>query len=162
MNLRKPSLGSQGPRPSSKAPVAFAIATLALFAGVLGQGCSSNPEPHAPQTPGDAAVRSTAPEATAAPSMSVSSSNTIEGATAQLARAEKQLDLALQGKDEQGTALDTSSDKCSIVCRALASMRESAKHVCELAADRCDAANDRVKQAEERARGGCPVCGTPS
>lgn len=162
MNLRKPRLPSRDSRVRAKAFAALAIAPLALWAGALVQGCSSQPEPATPQRAGDAAVQSTAPEATAAPSFSISSLDTVEGASAKLDLAEKQLDLALQGKDERGAQLDTSSDKCSIVCRALASMRESAKHVCGLAADRCESANDRVKRAEERARGGCPVCATPS
>ncbi len=72
---------------------------------------------------------------------------------------EKRLDLALAG---DATALST-GDRCTVICRSLASMRTSAGHVCKLAdAERCRAAETRVRKAEERTKDACPQCATPT
>jgi hypothetical protein len=78
-----------------------------------------------------------------------------------LDRAEHALDLAIQGQDAAGQPLAAGLDRCNIVCDALASMRRSAEHVCQLDAARCDDAKTRVQRAEERARSACPVCAAP-
>ncbi len=75
--------------------------------------------------------------------------------------AERALDLAILGQDPSGQPLAAGLDRCTTVCDALASMRRSADHVCQLDAARCDDAKTRVQRAEERARSACPVCATP-
>lgn len=76
--------------------------------------------------------------------------------------AEKELLAALEGNTADGERLAAETDRCSIVCKALVSMQKSVKHLCSLSADRCTAANERLKSAEERARSGCPSCATPT
>ena len=53
-------------------------------------------------------------------------------------------------------------DRCTVICKALSSMRQSATHICQLAADRCEGAQARVRKAEERAKDACPACATPT
>jgi hypothetical protein len=78
---------------------------------------------------------------------------------ADLDAEEKRLDLALAG---DAVALST-GDRCTVICKSLASMRTSAGHVCKLAdADRCKAAETRVRKAEERTKDACPQCATPT
>jgi hypothetical protein len=53
-------------------------------------------------------------------------------------------------------------DPCATACRALASMSRAADHLCGLAGDmdqRCGDARTRVKNATDRVRAQCPVCG---
>jgi hypothetical protein len=54
-----------------------------------------------------------------------------------------------------------SGDGCSVACKALASMRSSAEHLCSLAGEgdgRCDDARARVRGATSRVRSACPGC----
>jgi hypothetical protein len=54
-----------------------------------------------------------------------------------------------------------SSDTCSMVCSALASMERSASHVCDLVGEsdhRCANARTRVHTATARVRASCPKC----
>lgn len=138
----------------------LAAGALALLGALLGPGCSA--QPAAKQAPGEARHEATSgADATAAPYPQVSSSGGDLATEEQaLAEAEKQLDLAIAFKGSQGEPLDTSADRCEIVCKSLASMVRSAKQVCLLAPERCDAANERVKGASERAKGACPACST--
>jgi hypothetical protein len=53
------------------------------------------------------------------------------------------------------------SDRCSIACRALASMQSAATHLCALAGQtdaRCQSARTRVENAQIRVRAQCPSC----
>lgn len=54
-----------------------------------------------------------------------------------------------------------SSDRCAIACAALASMKRSTEHLCELVGSTdaaCDAARGRVQRAAERVTNACPAC----
>ena len=80
---------------------------------------------------------------------------TLSDAAADMAKAEKDLSEAL----DSSRAIPLTTDRCAIVCKALASMRVAAGHLCELTADdRCDDAKTRLARAESRAREACPVC----
>lgn len=140
-------------------------AALALGAGV---GCSAREEPMTAQdaAPGFA---TSPPPATQYPQQASPTTPPpvldAHAAQANLDQAEKELGFALQDKTILGEPLDSSGgkDKCTIVCKALGSMRNSAQQVCALAADQCASATERVKRAEERARGACPACaGAPT
>ncbi len=78
-----------------------------------------------------------------------------------LDRAEREIEAALVGNDTAGQPLAT-GDRCTTVCKALASMRRSADQICSLDATRCTAAKDRLTKAEERAKQACPTCSTPT
>ena len=94
----------------------------------------------------------------------------VEGAVAELDRAEREVNQAFGGETKPaspmpdpraGTGLGgDAGDPCVIACRALGSMVRAASRLCELAGEgeRCDAANVRVKSASERVRGACPGC----
>jgi hypothetical protein len=79
----------------------------------------------------------------------------------ELDRAERELEGALAGKDAQGEPL-SSGDRCTVVCKALGSMRRSADEICKLEPARCDAARSRVSKAELRAKDACPACAAPT
>jgi hypothetical protein len=50
-------------------------------------------------------------------------------------------------------------DGCATACRALASMKRSAEHLCSLAGDgRCEDARGRVRGASARVHAACPTC----
>lgn len=72
-------------------------------------------------------------------------------------RAERELTSAVEGKPMVAEGMAT-GDKCTIVCKALASMRKSADQICTLDATRCTDARARLTKAEERAKGACPAC----
>ncbi|MFO0553278.1 MAG: hypothetical protein U0271_33145 [Polyangiaceae bacterium] len=76
--------------------------------------------------------------------------------------AEHALEQALSGKSEDGTTELAEGDRCSIVCRALASMRVSATELCKLDEERCPSARERLTRAETRAREACPACASPT
>lgn len=146
------------------------LSCAAALAFVAGAGCSAREEPMTAQdaAPGIATspppgVQNYPQQANPLPPMQgpVTDPN---AAQSNLDLAEKELGFALQNKTLLGEPLDTTGkDKCSVVCKALTSMRNSAQQVCTLAADQCASATDRVKKAEERARGACPTCsGTPT
>jgi len=61
----------------------------------------------------------------------------------------------------QPTAEMSAADRCSIACRALASMSRAAERLCELTGeddDRCVSARARVTAAEELIYRSCPSC----
>ncbi|MBL9025273.1 MAG: hypothetical protein JNL21_23975 [Myxococcales bacterium] len=79
----------------------------------------------------------------------------------ELDRAEQELAGALERKPNVADGLAT-GDRCTTVCKALASMRRSADQICTLDAQRCPDARARVTKAEERAKSACPACSTPT
>jgi hypothetical protein len=151
---------------------AHAVASLCLvtaLAGVaLGTGCSAKSaapadaaaptqqqyQPGYPQ--GDATTG-------AAPTAAIQNPfATGPDAMSELDRAEHDFENAVTGKDSMGQPLSAGTDTCQTVCKALASMRNAADHVCELAKDRCDDAKSRVTRAENRAKESCPLCAAPT
>ncbi len=67
--------------------------------------------------------------------------------------------------DMAATQLSAASD-CVTMCKALASMRKAAEHLCELTKDggddekkRCDGAKDKVAAAEVKVKSTCGGCG---
>lgn len=76
----------------------------------------------------------------------------------ELTKAERDLEK-LVGAEPAPTPLST--DACATVCKALASIRNAAEHVCALSTDdpsRCESARKRAERAEERAKSACPSC----
>jgi hypothetical protein len=68
---------------------------------------------------------------------------------------------AEQKDDKAAPASNGAEDPCAVACRALASMRSSADHLCQLSGDgdgRCDDARARVRGATQRVRAVCPAC----
>lgn len=144
------------------------LALMAIAAsGAAGCGGAAPPADAAPAAPASPAV-------TSAESMPTD----VDGTVAALDRAESDLQAALGGAPEgqqkkaepgeaerpAGGADALSSDPCSAACRALASMRRAANHLCGLTGDpepRCDAARARLTRAEERTRASCPACAAP-
>lgn len=140
------------------------LSCMTAFAFLAGVGCSAREEPMSAK---DAAPPGyeTAPGMQSHPQQASPTTpmpapvTDANAAQSNLDMAEKELGFALQNKTLLGEPLDTTGkDKCSVVCKALSSMRNSAQQVCTLAADQCASATDRVKKAEERARGACPAC----
>ncbi|NUP12019.1 MAG: hypothetical protein HOW73_38725 [Polyangiaceae bacterium] len=150
------------PRSTTRSILACSVL---LAAGVaLAQGCASTASAPAKQETAAKMSPESAPPSDAAmqPYPSVTSApKDIETEEKALDDAEKELLSAIDNKKASGEPLDT-SDRCSVVCKALASMQRSAKQVCSLAADRCNAANERLKSATERAKAACPACSTPT
>lgn len=75
-----------------------------------------------------------------------------------LTSAERELER-LVGTDSAPSPLST--DGCVTVCKAVASIRNAAEHVCALSQDepsRCESARDRAERAAERAKSACPSC----
>lgn len=144
----------------------FGVWQLAVVAA-LGPGCAAR-EPMAgpPGTSNkEAAVAdAAAPNESKYPTPSQAGYPAISSAdpSVTLDAAEKALDLALDGKDMAGVPLSTAADRCTLVCKALDSMRSAAAHVCELDQSRCDGVKTRVQRAEQRAKDSCPSCATPT
>lgn len=72
------------------------------------------------------------------------------------------VEQAQRPADAPSVTTAAKSDPCATACRALASMKRAAEHVCELAGAgdaRCGAARDRVKNASARVHASCPACG---
>ncbi|MCC6553242.1 MAG: hypothetical protein IT372_09515 [Polyangiaceae bacterium] len=66
---------------------------------------------------------------------------------------------AAPAKEEQ--EMPVSASPCATACRALASMRRAAEHLCGLAGQedaRCGSARERVQRAGERVHAACPAC----
>jgi hypothetical protein len=117
-----------------------------------------------------ARAKEPAAEPTLAGTASALQPTSVEGAVAELDRAELEVNQAFGGGSKPaspmsdprgGTDLSSGAgDACSIACRALGSMERSAARLCELAGDgeRCDAAKARVKSASDRVHGACPGC----
>lgn len=162
MTYRSSTFG-QHPKPRTR----WGYAALLLVAAGFVACSSQKPEAAAPaadaatpgQYPGESAgypqqqLPYNQSQATAAPAPTYSSAPDAFG---DLDRAEKLVDLALDGRDATGLA--TTSDRCTLVCDALASMRRAADRVCVLDATRCGDAKTRVSGAEERAKSACPAC----
>ena len=121
------------------------------------------------QEPATAAQKETAgADATGAPGLGAQQqqyqmpSYSLPTAADDFDRAEKELELALSDKDAAGQPLATGTDRCTLVCKALASMRRSADQICGIDASRCGDARARVTKAEQRAKDACPACATPT
>lgn len=71
---------------------------------------------------------------------------------------EKQTGFAIEGKTQLGEPLSAGTDRCVNVCKALASMRASAEHICQLDTGRCTSVKERVERTEKRAKDACPSC----
>ena len=78
--------------------------------------------------------------------------------------AEAKAEAAGEEDDDEGSPTAqraAPADPCETACRALASMRRAAEHLCGLAGEqdgRCAAARERVRGADERVRAACPRC----
>ena len=71
---------------------------------------------------------------------------------------EKQTGFAIEGKTQLGEPLSAGTDRCVNVCKALASMRASAEHICQLDSGRCTSVKESVERTEKRAKDACPSC----
>jgi len=144
-----------------------AIAALALAA------CAAEPPPEAPPQP----------QASAAPMSPImlepKGSSPADQEMLALARAEDEIDKLFPGKnkesakkgdgkpadapakDEAQTLSGGAVDACAVACRALASMANSAEHLCKLSGEgdgRCEDARGRVRGATARVHQACPAC----
>ena len=138
------------------------VAWLLVGVGALGtsaSGCAEAPsaakEASAPPQ-ADATQGAYAPSQTY-PQQGVSSQRaaTVDEALADLGKAERDLSESL---DPQ-RAVPLGTDRCTVVCKALSSMRASATRLCELTTDeRCDDAKARLTKAESKAKSACPAC----
>jgi hypothetical protein len=161
--MRSVNQGSRG-RPTCRlAAVAALGAAASLAACSKSQEPAAAPEPatvtgqqlqQAPAAPSDAG-------AAGLPSQPGYAPNVGTDPYGELDRAEREIEAALLGNDTAGQPLAT-GDRCTTVCKALASMRRSADQICSLDATRCTAAKDRLTKAEERAKQACPTCSTPT
>lgn len=144
------------PKPrSAPSPVAL-LAALAVL-GALPLACSSSPAPADPYRAGTATATPTAP-GTQELNAGTTTPRTLTEAEDSLGEAEKQLDKLI-GTGPQPSPLST--DGCATVCKALASIKNAAAHVCALSTDepaRCESAKSRADKAEERAKSACPSC----
>lgn len=138
----------------------------ALVAGIQLAACAAK---RSADEPAAAVQKEMTPEATGAPGFGGQQpqqyqmpSYDVSSAAADLDLAEKELDLALADKDAAGQPLATGTDRCTVVCKALASMRRSADQICGIDASRCADARARVMKAEQRAKDACPACATPT
>ncbi len=135
----------------------------ALLAILLVMGCAASPQTATnaeyPASQGPATQLDVRPapapfESSKAPGVD-SGFRTVADAATDFSKAEKDLTEALDPTE----AVPMATDRCAIVCKALASMRNAAGHVCELTTDdRCDDARSRLAKAESRAKAACPVC----
>jgi hypothetical protein len=152
---------------SAQPPPLLPCLVLALAVGCAARAPGAPPKSEArPEAATDQAAPSTTQEPGPSPGAGFAQPGyplpqplDVESHWATLDAEEKRLDLALAG---DATALST-GDRCSVICKSLASMRTSAGHVCKLAdPDRCKAAEIRVRKAEERTKDACPQCATPT
>ena len=143
----------------------IALACLLLAAGIGAAGCSSRASSaKSADAPSQAAADAPAePPAYPQPGLQAPSGPTSppETETAEFDAAERDLLRALVGTHEVGSHPLTTDEKCSQVCKALGSMRRSAASICALEPGRCENVKGRLKKAEERASGACPVCEGP-
>jgi len=122
--------------------------------------CSSSPSPN------DAGKYSAGTTATPTappnhlPEMTAGTTKPKDAAEAEAALTSAEQDLdKLVGTDPKPTPLST--DGCVTVCKAIASIRNAAEHVCALSPDepaRCESAKGRADRAAERAKSACPTC----
>lgn len=110
--------------------------------------------PGAPYAGGTSAAQPAPPQA-GYPQAGSGAKATLEESRSDFDKAEHELADAL----DPAKAVPLATDRCTLVCKALASMRTAASHLCELTADdRCDDAKARLAKAESRAKEACPVC----
>lgn len=147
--------------------VHFALAFSAISASAAVFGCSAqSKEPAAPaqEKVSDAAPYLAQPGhvAGAAPQMTLPSTLSLAEEEAAFELAEKHTGFAIEGKSDLGQPLAAGADRCTTVCKALASMRASAEHICQLDATRCNSVKERVERSEKRAKDACPTCAAPT
>lgn len=152
-------------RPRPIGPLQHALAAAALVSLAAAAGCASSSamsEASAPpaEKAADAAPYQQHPQqAGASPQFpNVSSTLTLAQEEAAFDLFEKRTGFAIEGKTELGEPLSTDSDRCVTVCKALASMRASAEHICQLDSGRCTSVKERVERSEKRAKDACPSC----
>lgn len=153
--------------PSHRTKRGFALTLAALSTAVFiaAVGCSSSQDPAGARAPEAAPAEypsqsyqqgtaGAAPTTTALPGTS-QSAKTPDEAFAALDQAEKDLTASL----DVSKPVPLSTDRCTVVCKALASMKNAATRVCELTTDsRCDDAKSRLAKAETKAKAACPAC----
>lgn len=155
------------------APLPHRRAARVLASLVLVAGCGGAAKESAPATP--------APEF-AAPPGAYPAGDSVPGSLQQFDAAERDVYAAL-GASPPGEPLAgpigspggaqapsaglaqaeprAGGDPCATACTALASMRRSASHLCELAGEddgRCATARGRVETATTQVRARCPAC----
>lgn len=76
-----------------------------------------------------------------------------------------EIGVADQDFDQAASQLSAAGD-CASMCKALASMRKAAEHLCALTKDggdddkkRCDGAQEKLKSAETKVKSSCGGCG---
>jgi hypothetical protein len=147
--------------------IKHALAAVALFGLASMVGCASSPAMNEPAAPpekhaGDAAApgqQQYPQQAGASPQFpNVSSTRSLADEEAAFELFEKQAGFAIEGKSQLGEPLSAGTDRCVNVCKALASMRASAEHICQLDSGRCTSVKERVERTEKRAKDACPSC----
>jgi hypothetical protein len=148
----------------------FAIHHAAAGAALLGfaslVGCASKPSMAEPAAPAEKQAGDAAPgsyqypqQSAAAPQFpNVGSTLNLTQEEAAFELYEKQTGFAIEGKTQLGEPLSAGADRCVNVCKALASMRASAEHICQLDSGRCASVKERVERTEKRAKDACPAC----
>ncbi len=149
----------------------FGTRHLLAAAALLGLGsligCASSPAmseasapPEKQTADGFAPGQQGYPQQTAAAPQfpNVGSTLTLAQEEAAFELAEKHTTFAIEGKTQLGEPLSAGTDRCVNVCKALASMRASAEHICQLDAGRCTSVKERVERTEKRAKDACPSC----
>lgn len=131
-----------------------------LLAVLVGACAASKDAPPAESPAATGAAQEGSP-ALAGQTASPPDTPTIQSPFEELDKAEKELLRAIDERPTVAEGLST-ADRCTTVCRALASMRRSAEQICTLDASRCTDARARVTRAEDRAKSACPACSTPT
>lgn len=161
MRTRTPSAGA-AIAPGLAFRVAQVLAITAATSAVVGCAAKSASEAASPAADYAKGVTGAPgqpmPAAEPAPapfSAESSKPRTLGEASDAIVKAERDLDGALD--PEKPIPLGT--DRCVVVCKALASMRDATTELCGLVTDdRCGDAKSRLARAEARAREACPVC----
>jgi hypothetical protein len=141
----------------------LAASTVGLALSATLAACAATSRQEAAAPAGEAygassAPPAPAPQAQAQPGFEAGSTKprTVDEALAALAKAEQELATSIDSKKAEPLA----TDRCTVICKALASMRHAASELCELTDDgRCDDAKARLAKAETRAKEACPTCG---
>jgi hypothetical protein len=148
----------------------FGLHHLLATAGLLGLGsmigCASSPAMSEAAAPPEKQADASVPgqqgypqQTAAAPQFpNVGSTLSLAQEEAAFELFEKHTTFAIEGKTQLGEPLSAGTDRCVNVCKALASMRSSAEHICQLDAGRCTSVKERVERTEKRAKDACPSC----
>lgn len=153
-------------KPSSESPHSLRLAGAAIagavLVGVTLAACASSPAVNDPgkATPTYDATSGVEPPTANTMTVGGAKPGSAGEAESELTSAEKDLEKLI-GTGPEPSPLST--DGCVNVCKAVASIKTAAEHVCALSADepsRCESAKTRAARAEERAKSACPSCGT--